>query len=74
MKKFSYSIMVKELIPPMGGGIYKYYAKVSHIYKDIGKKEIEIYQDFGEIHGKTSEEADQKMRELIQKWIDNQNK
>ncbi|MDP2856336.1 MAG: hypothetical protein Q8N90_04495 [bacterium] len=72
-KKFNYEIIVNALIPPIGG-VYKYCAKVTHIYQDMGTKEKEVSYDFGETHGGTKEDAEQKIREIVEKWIEDQNK
>ena len=71
MRKFNYDVFVNKLNPPLGG-MLKYYAKVPHIYEDLCTKETEVYVEFGETWGETKDEAEQKMREIVNKWIKQQ--
>ncbi|MDO8609080.1 MAG: hypothetical protein Q7R95_00895 [bacterium] len=66
--KHDWWIEVQQLIPPIGG-IYKYFS-IAEIY-EIGKGKIN--HNLGEVHGKTKEEAEKKMREKVEKWLKENN-
>jgi hypothetical protein len=70
-KKYSYEIHVQDLIPPIGG-VYRYFAIVRHIYEDKGDHEEKVQHSFGETHGATKEEAEKKMRDKVERWIEDQ--
>ena len=42
------------------------------MYEDIGKKEIKVNYDFGETHGKTKDEAEERMGGKVIEWIKTQ--
>lgn len=71
MKKLKYDIIVRDMIPPIGGMV-RFYAKVSNLYQDMGSHERIIAHDFGETHGKTKDEAEKQMREIVDDWISKQ--
>lgn len=69
MNRFEYDVSYQEIVPPIGG-IFKYAGKVTFLY-DHEKKE-KIIHEFGETHGKTTEEAISKMSEKVEEWVKNQ--
>lgn len=68
-KDYLYLISARKLLRPMGE--WKYFAKVSHLYKkgDEENKEIDNHH-FGETYGETEEIAQDKMHQLLIEWID----
>lgn len=72
-KSYSYEILVDELHPPIGG-IYKYFAKVAHLYEvpssGVPGGETPVRHGIGEVHGRTREEAMSKMTDRVREWID----
>jgi hypothetical protein len=74
MRKFSYTISIDEIKPPMSGGKIKFAAKLAHIYEDHGDHEVEVYPSLPERWGENKKEAEQKLRASVEEWISNQNK
>lgn len=71
-KKYEYCIDVSEIIPPIAG-IYKYKAIVPFVFL-IGKdKNTKLDLTFGELHGKTTEEAYLKMEKIIKERLEKNN-
>jgi len=65
-KNNRYWIDTRKLIPPLGR-TYNYHANVSWL-RD--KESKEINHDFGETYGQTEQEAYDRMKTKVEKWID----
>jgi hypothetical protein len=69
MSKYDYYIETEELHPPIGG-VYRFAAKVGGLVKVTGPHSTErISHSFGEVWGRTREEAEEKLRKQIDDWI-----
>lgn len=67
VENFNYEIIVTEINPPIGG-VYRFAAKVG-VITEHGRN-VRFHQpNLGEVHGKTKEEARDKMDDLIIKWF-----
>lgn len=69
MRQYDYHISISDVIPPIGGNL-RYAAKVDYVYRNDGDEmEVKLSVDFEETFGETREEAEQKMREVVEAWI-----
>lgn len=71
MRDFDYSITVTKLHPPIGG-IYRYAAKLAYLYQMKEGQGTKISVEFGEFWGTTEAEAEAKVREKVEEWINSQ--
>tara|TARA_A100001391_G_scaffold4744_1_gene3328 strand:- start:183 stop:404 length:222 start_codon:yes stop_codon:yes gene_type:complete len=67
MKVLDYEILVKELVPPIGGKL-THYAVIQFLVVEDSEGNKRMEPGLGETHGKSEEEARSKMREKFKKW------
>lgn len=67
MEVVDYEVLVKDLIPPMGGG-RKYYAVIQFLVVKTNEGNKHVNLDLGETYGKTEEEARSKMLAKFDDW------
>ncbi len=70
MEVIDYEILVKDLIPPIGGMI-KYYAVVRFLVVKTDSGNKRVNPNLHESHGKTKDEARRKMQEKLDEWLKN---
>ena len=71
MGEYDYYIFTKEIIPPIGR-VLRYAGGVQYMFYDDGKNKVKVEHDFGETHGRTEEEAAERMEKKVQDWIKSQ--
>ena len=67
MKVLDYEILIQDLIPPMGN-IYHYYAVIQFLVVETPNGNKQINPNLGETHGRTKEEAREKMQVRFNNW------
>lgn len=68
MEVVDFEILVRDLIPPLGGG-RKHYAVIQFIVVKTDEGNKRVNPHLGETHGKTEEEARSKMQEKFDVWL-----